>query len=91
MYYLSTDIETTGLDTDRCQMLEFAAVAWTSDDPYAQYFRVALKHDRINEYAEEFAMQMNADLLAEIDRGGPDVIPATQFYDTFSAWLLRLY
>jgi len=34
--YVSIDIETTGLDPDKHQILEFAAVAWSDDRPVAE-------------------------------------------------------
>lgn len=67
MKYVSIDIETSGLDSVRHQILEFAAVLWLDDGPIMEqpYFRKAVRQygDIIG---DPFALVMNMDLLREI-------------------------
>jgi hypothetical protein len=69
MKYVSIDIETTGLDPEKDQILEFGAViddTLRPDVPIEELptFRMLVGHDRIT--GEPEAITMNAGLIAEI-------------------------
>lgn len=74
--YVSIDLETTGLDPQACQILEFGAVididGETSIDDLP-YFRRVLRHKEI--HGEPFAIQMNAKIIHQIATGK---LPATE-------------
>lgn len=67
--YISIDIETTGLDPENDQILEFAAVVWKDYGPILEqpYFHRVIYHDRVS--GSPMAMSMNAKLLEKIARG----------------------
>jgi oligoribonuclease (3'-5' exoribonuclease) len=69
MRYCSIDIETTGLDSSYCQILEFACVIEDTENPgvevrYLPTFRRVLHHKTI--MGEPFALHMNSELLYEM-------------------------
>ena len=76
MKLVSIDIETTGLDPETCQVLEFAAVCFDPDPLIAvdghvnekgrrwTQFEGLIKHDVI--VGDAYALQMNQEILAEI-------------------------
>lgn len=86
MKYVSIDIETTGLDMDRCQVLEVGAViddlSWpevVGKGPYGgrPYFRSLVDPGLI--VGEPFALQMNQKLLMELHEArkeDKDISPA---------------
>lgn len=68
MKILAIDIETTGLDPEICQILEFACVLENTENPKPvnelPYFRKIIFHDFIK--GEPVALMMNADLIKQI-------------------------
>lgn len=70
MRYISIDVETTGLDTDYHQMIEFGAIIedTTNPKPYDElkkYRRILLSSDRNYKFSS-FSAKMNANLIATI-------------------------
>lgn len=68
MKYVSIDIETTGLDKDKCEILSIGAVIEDTNNPLPIFelpkFHVAIK--RLNVHGELFALNMNKDLIEAI-------------------------
>jgi hypothetical protein len=64
--YVSIDIETTGLDYDYCQVLEFGAVVddWVTPVEKLPRFHAYLIHDRI--VGDPFALSMHPEILKRI-------------------------
>lgn len=104
MKYISIDIETTGLDPKKDQVLEIAAVF---EDTEAEvllpvesllYKRRIIKHERIE--GNPFALSMHQDLLKEIgertlrdiDFNSPDQVRSRISYaaDDISSWVYEL-
>ena len=81
--YCAIDIETTGLDPVRCQILSFGAVLANDRniEKCPTFYRV-LRHDFIR--GEPYALQMNNELLGEGPAYG--IRPASLFSD-FAQWL----
>jgi oligoribonuclease (3'-5' exoribonuclease) len=69
-FYVAVDIETTGLDPEKHQILEFAAVAWTHDGPVTElpHVNVLVKPNE-DIVGDPYALQMNAHLLKRIADG----------------------
>lgn len=68
MRFLSIDIETTGLDPQRNQILEFGAVAIDTscgNAPYVDEFRAVFIHEELN--GNPIALTMNSELISEIN------------------------
>lgn len=65
MRFMAIDIETTGLDPEQDQVLEFAAV-YSNGDAFdsLQRFRAVFLHERIS--GHPVALSMNAELISEI-------------------------
>ncbi len=96
MKYVSIDIETTGLDPETCQVLEFGAVIddWKTPIEQLPVFRRIMFHRTVT--GTPYAMALNADLLRQIanpptnalDRPGFDgfCLPEDLGYQ-FAAWL----
>ncbi len=75
--YISIDIETTGLDPERCQVLEIGAIIEDWESPVAELptFQCYVKHDEY--HGEPFALAMNKrifDILAGIVKPPPTPI-----------------
>lgn len=71
MKYVSIDIETTGIDREKCQILSVGAVIEDTNDikPIKDLprFHVAIKlQDRQGFYGEPVALAMNAELISNI-------------------------
>lgn len=64
MIYVSIDIETTGLNFEKDQILEIGAVAQELGGKQLGVFRAAIWHERIS--GSPIALDLNRDLLAEI-------------------------
>lgn len=66
--YISIDIETTGLDSQFCQVLEIGAVieneSWSGPVELLPQFHCYVIYDKI--YGEPFALAMNAEILRRI-------------------------
>ena len=67
--YISIDLETTGLDRERSQILEIGAVFDDMVSPVDELMTFNKKvHYHHFEYAEPYALSMNRDLIYEISR-----------------------
>ena len=68
MKYVSIDIETTGLDTEKCEILSIGAVIEDTNNPLPldqlPSFHVAIKRENIT--GSMFAINMNRDLIEKI-------------------------
>lgn len=63
--YISIDIETTGID-DRCEILQISGVVDTGEAvEVLKTFDLPIRH-KVIEYAETYAMGMNAELLKKM-------------------------
>lgn len=94
MPYVSIDIETTGLNPDTCQILEFGAVLedWQTPIHDLPKFHRYIVHDTI--IGEPFALQMNAAILKKIathQPGDPDYCTIDQLAGQFKDWLLGFH
>lgn len=89
MKFVSIDIETTGLDPERHQILEFGAVIadTVADEPEGGWptFRRVLSWGTIE--GQPKALAMNAKLLEEIAEDGDDVISYAELETEFGWWL----
>lgn len=68
MRFLSIDLETTGLNSDRCQILEIGAVVGDLTSAPVETlpsFHRYIRHDQV--IGEPFALAMNAEILRLID------------------------
>lgn len=70
--YLAFDLETTGLCTDRSQILEIGAIFDDATSPIDQLktYNAKIKYEHL-EYAELYALNMNKDLIGELARRTP--------------------
>ena len=98
MKYVSIDIETTHVEPELGQILEFAAVFEDSSSPMClndmQTFEAIVYHEQI--YGNAYAIQMNNRLM-EIIAGVEDVPEGVylvdsmeQLYASFDAWLFEI-
>jgi oligoribonuclease len=93
MKYCSIDIETTGLNPERHQILEFGAIVDDLSDPRPfeelPKFHTYIIHDHI--VGDPFALAMNADILRIIANRHDDEYKDLQFYepDRFPQWFGR--
>jgi len=76
--YVSIDLETTGLDEDFCQILQFGAVIddWhTPVDKLPRFLRYVRPHDEINGqpyiYGQPYALAMNAEIISKLASNDP--------------------
>jgi hypothetical protein len=67
--YISTDLETTGVATDKVHILELGAVLddGVNSIDNLKTFNVLIKEPL--QYTEEYAMNLNTDILQQIDSG----------------------
>lgn len=77
MRYLSIDLETTGLDSDKCQILEIAAIL---DDGMSSIGLLPVFHRLVYPISglvkgQLFALHMNADIIKEIHKAWNDAKP----------------
>ena len=83
MKYFSLDLETTGLNPDSCQILEFGAIFEDTDDPKSyeesSKFHAILKNDQI--VGQPFALQLN-DRLLRIISGVDDMPEGCEMYES---------
>lgn len=88
-FYVSVDLETTGLDPVEHQVLEFAAVAWTNDGPvmdlpYCHFY----VQPRGNIVGHPYALSMNKRILDRLANGeGYDL---NVVLTDFTTWLKSL-
>lgn len=70
MKYLSIDLETTGLDWDNCQILEFGAVLEDTNNkiPLEELptYHAYIKHPGGNVYGNMFALNLNAGIIEKL-------------------------
>lgn len=94
MRLVSIDIETTGLDPDRCSVLEIGAVDFDpqaqikSDAGRWQFFDLLIKHSFVQ--GELYALQMNQEILAElagVKRSTKRIVSAATAVILFASWL----
>jgi DNA polymerase III epsilon subunit-like protein len=93
MRYVSIDVETTGLDPEVCQILEFAAVIEDTElaTPVEDLpkFHRCLKHRVI--VGEPIALQMNAKLIASLASRGAETsgwVDPSELGRQFGRWLV---
>jgi len=80
MKYISIDLETTGIDPEQNQIIEFGAIIEDSKNPLSyeeskKYRRVILARDRVYNFSS-YAARLNANLIAlisDIENGRADV------------------
>jgi len=88
MPYVSVDIETTGLDPDRCQILEIGAVweDWQRPLKELPTYRRLVVHDEY--YGSAFALAMNVNLLKELSgERQPWFLDENQVAEDMAEWL----
>lgn len=91
MLYLSCDIETSALNPNHGQILEFAAVLEDSENPLPVEIlpkfcrRIKLDDPFIG---DPIAIEMNADLIAGIQgkKNGPPIIEMHELFDQLTEW-----
>lgn len=86
--YVSIDIETTGLNSDTCQVIEFGAVFDDWVTPVEQLPRLHryLYHDQIT--GEPYALAMNSAILRRLSQRDESCVRASQLASHFVTWLL---
>jgi oligoribonuclease (3'-5' exoribonuclease) len=88
--FVAIDIETTGLDKDKDQILEIAGVFYSEDLDKPLEFRTLIYHDRIE--GNPFALAMNYLILKEISQlKGADKIDIASAMELFSNWLTKCF
>jgi DNA polymerase III epsilon subunit-like protein len=96
--YVSIDIETTGLDPELCQIIEFGAVIddWKSNLRALPTFHRYIRPRHLNEgmqrhvYGSPFALAMNADILRKIAADDThDLIDEEDLGQHFVNWLIE--
>jgi DNA polymerase III epsilon subunit-like protein len=88
--YVSIDLETTGLNAETCQILEFGAVFddWTRPLADMPRFHRYIAHDII--VGEPFAIQMNAAIIKKIAnrmKNDPGFCTINELASQFERWL----
>jgi oligoribonuclease len=88
--YVSIDIETLGLDPDKCDIIEFGAVIDDLKSPIKDlpFFHCYLSKD--NYQGEPYAMSMHHEKLKRISKkeSGYFYLPPDQLDYSFSSWLI---
>lgn len=89
MKYISIDIETTGLDPDKHQILEFAAVVDDLENPRPLVsLHIFQRLIRWDDYViNDYCLELHQNLLSLIHRNPPITITIDQLGPEFSAWL----
>jgi len=92
MRYLSIDIETTGLEPDKDQILAFAAVLDTLETRHLHvtelpFFYVPIRHERY--HGNAIALSMNAEMMRKIGEDDDELytIRPDQLFESFTHWL----
>lgn len=87
--YISIDIETTGLEPERDHILEFAAVAWTSNDyPVESLLSFVRLVDPGRISGSAYALDMNARLIKRLAAG--EGSPLANTLNGFTNWLVDM-
>ena len=88
--YVSIDTETTGLEPQWCQILEFGAVLENWHDPVDQlpYFHRYLKYTKVT--GNPYALALNAEILRKIAAAAPEtpLCEPEELGDLFANWLV---
>lgn len=88
--YVSIDTETTGLEPQWCQILEFGAVLENWHDPVDQlpYFHRYLKYTEVT--GNPYALALNAEILRKIAAAVPEtpLCEPEELGDLFANWLV---
>jgi hypothetical protein len=89
MKYVSIDLETTGLDAEQCQIIEFGAVYDDLSKPFNVARRVFHRFVRHPVYTgEPYALAMNQKILYTLAAGkDPDICDVKNLADVFHSWL----
>jgi len=96
MLYVSIDLETTGLDAENCQILEFGAVLEDTNNilPLDELptFHAYIKHPGGNISGNIFALNLNAGIIANLKnekelKDEYQYLKPDELADTFLAWL----
>lgn len=86
--FLSIDLETTGLDEEYCQILEFGAVLGDfSDTPVDSLPSLNLRFRYEQVRGEPYALMMNAGLIRDMALGIGKWVAITELVCQFEAWL----
>lgn len=85
--YLSIDIETTGLDPEKCQIIEIGGVLETWDRPVEELpgFSFLVHHQTY--HVEPYAAMLNLEILKQLWTGGCQSVPACHAIQTIRHWL----
>ncbi|MDH3445875.1 MAG: 3'-5' exonuclease [Deltaproteobacteria bacterium] len=85
MKFISIDVETTGLDSEWCQVLEIGAVAWEiGKGQIGKPFQCLLKHEKI--VGDPYALWMNRDLLRILADNPRELVPPESVACLFRDW-----
>jgi len=92
MKYVSIDLETTGLDADTCQILEFGAVIDDLDHPFdpqpCKIFHRFVKQPKY--FGEPYALALNQQILYTLAANEhEDICPVESLAAQFRGWLVR--
>lgn len=89
MRYISLDLETSGLDATRHQILEFAAVIEDTNNPQAvsklPYFSTFIEWDTI--LGDPVALKMNAKIIEKIADPNVEKLTIHELSKKFVTWL----
>lgn len=91
MKYVAIDIETTGLNPKKCQIIEFGAVV---DDLRVQApldqlpkFQTYIRHSFYS--GDAYALHLNADIFYKISRGEGDIANPEELFGMFYNFLTK--
>lgn len=91
MKYVSIDLETTGLDAEHCQIIEFGAVCDDLSQPFnaaPQVFHRFVRHPVYT--GEPYALAMNQKILYTLAGGSdPDICDVNALAGGFHGWLFK--
>lgn len=94
MKYVCIDVETTGLNREKCQVIEFAAVIRDTDLDQeiseSPSFHCLVKHDFY--HGEPYALNLNARIFKELsdsENSRFDIFTESELVDRFKQFLLK--
>lgn len=91
MQLISIDVETTGLDPDKCSIIEFAAITLDLMQPrgFRHEYHSLIRYPNGNEelYWEPIAFDMNKTIREEIEQGDDHIPTLSEFVDDFRRWI----
>jgi len=93
--YISIDLETTGLNEEYCQILEFGAIIddWRTPIEELPHFRKYIRpHDEINGqpyiYGEPYALALNHEIIHKLAANDPtESCTEEELGEVFATWL----